>query len=57
MLQTEGGESPVRAEIDEPAWRLPYSTTSRPFDPPTTEKIAIKVINHYGDEALKVFTA
>lgn len=26
-----------------------------PFDPPTTDKIAVKVINHYGDEVLKVY--
>jgi adenine-specific DNA-methyltransferase len=45
----------LRAEIDEAAWRSLYSTTSRPFDPPATGKIAIKVINHYGDEVLKVF--
>jgi hypothetical protein len=32
-----------------------YSTKSRPFDPPKTGKIAIKVINHYGDEVLKVY--
>ena len=32
-----------------------YSTTSRPFDKPTAGKIAIKVINHYGDEVLKVY--
>jgi adenine-specific DNA-methyltransferase len=45
----------LRAEIDEAAWRSLYSTVSRPFDPPATGKIAIKVINHYGDEVLKVF--
>jgi len=45
----------LRAEIDEAAWSTLYSTVSRPFDPPTTGKIAIKVINHYGDEVLKVF--
>ena len=28
---------------------------SRPFDPPATGKIAVKVINHFGDEALKVY--
>jgi adenine-specific DNA-methyltransferase len=28
---------------------------SRPFDPPSTGKIAAKVINHYGDEVLKVY--
>ena len=44
----------LRAEIDE-AWSALYSTTSRPFDPPKTGKIAIKVINHYGDEVLKVY--
>jgi hypothetical protein len=32
------------------------STVSRPFAPPETRKIAVKVINHYGDEVLKVFT-
>ncbi len=26
-----------------------------PFDPPGTGKIAVKVINHYGDEVLKVY--
>jgi adenine-specific DNA-methyltransferase len=47
----------LRAEIDEAAWSAIYSTTSRPFDPPETGKIAVKVINHYGDEVLKVFDA
>ncbi len=32
-----------------------YSTVSRPFTPPPTGRIAVKVINHYGDEVLKVF--
>ena len=45
----------LRAEIDEAAWSALYSTTSRPFDPPNTGKIAVKVINHYGDEVLKVY--
>jgi hypothetical protein len=45
----------LRAEIDEAAWSELYSTTSRPFDPPEKGKIAIKVINHYGDEVLKVY--
>ena len=46
----------LRAEIDEAAWSQLYSTTSRPFPKPETGKIAVKVINHYGDEVLKVFT-
>jgi adenine-specific DNA-methyltransferase len=45
----------LRADIDEAAWSTLYSTTSRPFPKPATGKIAIKVINHYGDEVLKVF--
>ncbi|TET45209.1 site-specific DNA-methyltransferase [candidate division TA06 bacterium] len=45
----------LRAEIDEAAWSALYSTKSRPFDPPKTGKIAVKVINHYGDEVLKVY--
>jgi adenine-specific DNA-methyltransferase len=45
----------LRAEINEDAWASLNSTTSRPFPAPETGKIAIKVINHYGDEVLKVF--
>lgn len=45
----------LRAEVNESAWQILYSTTSRPFDVPKTGKIAVKVINHYGDEVLKVF--
>ncbi|MDO9334604.1 MAG: site-specific DNA-methyltransferase [Dehalococcoidales bacterium] len=45
----------LRAEIDESAWDSLYATVSRPFTPPKTGKIAIKVINHYGDEVLKVY--
>ncbi len=45
----------LRADIDEAAWSSLYSTTSRPFNKPESGKIAVKVINHYGDEVLKVF--
>jgi adenine-specific DNA-methyltransferase len=45
----------LRADINEAAWASLYRTKSRPFDPPATGKIAVKVINHYGDEVLKVF--
>lgn len=45
----------LRAEIDEAAWSELYSTTSRPFDKPETGKMAVKLINHYGDEVLKVY--
>ena len=50
----------LKAEVDEDAWSQIYSTISRPFNPPIGKngkpgKIAIKVINHYGDEVLKVF--
>jgi adenine-specific DNA-methyltransferase len=45
----------LRADIDEGTWSSLYSTVSRPFPPPATGKIALKVINHYGDEVLKVF--
>ena len=45
----------LRAEIDEAAWSALYRTVSRPFARPASGKIAVKVINHYGDEVLKVF--
>ncbi len=46
----------LRAEIDESAWSMLYATTSAPFEPPSHGKIAVKVINHYGDEVLKVIS-
>ena len=45
----------LRAEIDEDAWANLYRTVSLPFPRPTTGRIAVKVINHYGDEVLKVY--
>jgi len=47
----------LRAEIDEAAWSALYSTTSYPFEKPETGKMAVNVINHYGDEVLKVYEA
>lgn len=44
----------LKAEIDEAAWDSLNSATSRPFPHPSTGKIAVKVINHYGDELLTV---
>jgi adenine-specific DNA-methyltransferase len=45
----------LRADIDEAAWSALYRTVSRPFKKPESRKIAIKVINHYGDKVVKVF--
>jgi adenine-specific DNA-methyltransferase len=45
----------LRADIDEAAWSSLNSTVSRPFPVPASGCIAIKVINHYGDEILKVY--
>lgn len=45
----------LKAEIDEDAWTTLYRTESRPFDCPGTGKVAVKVINDYGDEVMKVF--
>ena len=45
----------LRADIDEAAWSSLNSTVSRPFPVPDSGFIAIKVINHYGDEILKVY--
>jgi adenine-specific DNA-methyltransferase len=57
-----GGQDPysrlkraLKADIDEEAWATLYSTESRPFARPESGKIAVKVINDYGDEVMKVF--
>jgi adenine-specific DNA-methyltransferase len=57
-----GGKDPfeklhaaLKADIDEAAWATLYSKESRPFPQPKSGRIAVKVINHYGDEAMRVF--
>jgi len=45
----------LKAEIDEEAWQSLRSDTSRPFAKPKSGRIAVKVINHLGDEVMKVF--
>jgi adenine-specific DNA-methyltransferase len=57
-----GGSDPYRrlkialkADIDVEAWDSLYQTVSRPFAKPESGKIAVKVINDYGDEVMKVF--
>jgi adenine-specific DNA-methyltransferase len=57
-----GGDKPfeklqraLNADIDEVAWASLYATNSRPFPAPTSGQIAVKVINHYGDEVMKVY--
>jgi adenine-specific DNA-methyltransferase len=45
----------LRAEINEEAWESLHSDTSRSFDKPASGRIAVKVINHLGDEVMKVF--
>ena len=45
----------LKAEINEEAWATLHSDTSRPFDKPASGRIAVKVINHLGDEVMKVF--
>ena len=45
----------LKAEIDRDAWETLHSDTSRPFDRPPSGRIAVKVINHLGDEVMKVF--
>jgi adenine-specific DNA-methyltransferase len=59
-----GGQDPyeklkraLRAEVDEAEWARLHSARSVPFDPPRRGKVAVKVINHYGDEVLKVYNS
>ncbi|HVE46761.1 MAG TPA: site-specific DNA-methyltransferase [Acidimicrobiales bacterium] len=59
-----GGQDPykrlkqaLKADIDEDAWATLNRTESRPFPRPSTGKLAVKVINDYGDEVVKIFEA
>ena len=46
----------LKAEIDPEAWETLNRDTSRPFPKPSSGRIAVKVINHLGDEVMKVFS-
>ena len=48
-------QTTLKAEINAEAWATLHSDTSRPFARPTSGRIAVKVINHLGDEVMKVF--
>jgi adenine-specific DNA-methyltransferase len=57
-----GGQDPykrlktaLKSEIDKDGWASLYRTVSRSFPKPKTGKVAVKVINDYGDEVLKVY--
>ncbi|MCU0287678.1 MAG: site-specific DNA-methyltransferase [Acidobacteria bacterium] len=45
----------LKAQVNEEAWESLHSAVSRPFKPPESGRIAVKVINHLGDEVMKVF--
>ncbi len=45
----------LKAEVVEDAWTTLHSNVSRPFEKPASRRIAVKVINHLGDEVMKVF--
>ena len=45
----------LKADIDEEAWASLNSVRSRPFPTPRSGKVAVKVINDYGDEVVRVF--
>jgi len=45
----------LKAEIDQEAWESLHSDTSRPFPKPKSKRIAVKVINHLGDEVMRIF--
>ncbi len=45
----------LKADVDEEAWASLYCRESRPFALPKSGRVAVKVINHYGDEAMRVF--
>jgi adenine-specific DNA-methyltransferase len=44
----------LKAKIHEDVWAMLNRDTSRPFDKPMSGRVAVKVINHLGDEVMKV---
>ena len=54
MLRHGALKMTLKAEIDPEAWPTLNSDTSRPFKKPKTGRIAVKMINHLGDEVMNV---
>lgn len=48
-------QTTLKAEINEKAWATLNRNVSRPFERPKSGRIAVKVINHFGDEVMQVF--
>ena len=46
----------LKAEVNIEAWETLHSNISRPFSKPKTGRVAVKVINHLGDEVMKVYS-
>ncbi|NYH97083.1 site-specific DNA-methyltransferase [Novosphingobium marinum] len=44
----------LKAEVDQDAWDSLNRTRSRPFARPVDGRVAVKVVNHLGDEVMKV---
>jgi adenine-specific DNA-methyltransferase len=57
MIRTMRSKTTLKAEIDLEAWESLHSDTSRAFEKPKSGRIAVKVINHLGDEVMKIFRA
>ena len=55
ILRYKALKTSLRAEIDKSTWETLCSAASRPFPKPESGRIAVKVINHLGDEVMKVF--
>ena len=55
VAETVNLKAALRSEVDSESWDTLYRTTSCSFVKPATGKIAVKVINDYGDEVIKVF--
>jgi adenine-specific DNA-methyltransferase len=55
FLGANGPYKAPKAEINEEAWATLNSDTPRPFDKPKSGRIAVKGINHLGDEVMNVF--
>jgi adenine-specific DNA-methyltransferase len=55
LASIQSPKNHTKAEINQEAWESLHSDTSRPFAKPQSGRIAVKVINHLGDEVMKVF--
>jgi len=54
-VHARSGRTPCKRRPTRDVWATLHSAVSRPFAKPKSGRIALKLINYYGEEVLKIY--